>query len=108
MRVLASLLGLIFLAGAAASLVLIAGGVLSGFDVTSPASKLWFELDAPSLNAAQAAVERYLLPAIWHGIVMPVLQLPALALAGGGLVIALGLFALARHRTNGKRRIFHR
>jgi len=108
LRVITILLAFIFLAGGGAGLVLVAGGLLSGLNVTAPAGKLWFTLDAPSLNAAQAAVERYLLPAIWHGLIMPLLQLPAIALAGGGLLIALTLFALVRHRANGKRRIFHR
>ncbi|SDF44301.1 hypothetical protein SAMN05216241_101110 [Limimonas halophila] len=108
MRVLALLLALIFLAGAAASLGLVAAAALHGLDVMAPAGELWFKIDSGSLNAAQAAVERYLLPALWHAVVLPLLRLPAILLVVGGLVLALVLFALARRRGNGKRRIFHR
>ena len=57
--------------------------------------QLWFDLDASSLNGAQAGIQRYLLPTLWDGLIVPVLQstvwrlLLIMVLGGGLLGVAL-------------------
>jgi len=36
----------------------------------------WFQLNAASLNAAQAAVQRYVLPALWDPVILTLLKTP--------------------------------
>ncbi len=51
-----------------------------------PLGRVWYEIDAGSLNLAQAVVERYLFPELWDPVITTVLNWPAwvlpLALAG--------------------------
>ena len=66
--------------------------VKTGAFTMSPAGKLWFELHAPSLNAAQAGVQRQLWPWLWDGVLFPLLTAPAWLLLGipGALMMRLG------------------
>jgi hypothetical protein len=50
---------------------------IDGRDLGAPAGQLWFELDSSGLNTAQAVVQRYLHPAIWDDVIVPLLQKPA-------------------------------
>ena len=62
--------------------------------------ELWHRLDSSSLQIAQAAVQRYIHPAIWDPIILTVLLWPAVVVFGvSGLVLAL----LSRTR---RRRVF--
>ena len=56
-----------------------------------PLGKLWFDYHKDSLLLLQPAIERYLHPWLWGGIVQPLLERPPIATAGafGGLGLAL-------------------
>jgi len=54
--------------------------------------ELWYLLDRESLNVSQAAVQRHVLPALWDGVVILLLQ-PAwlvFGIAGPVLVLVFG------------------
>ncbi|MFP3944917.1 MAG: hypothetical protein ACLFWF_13555 [Alphaproteobacteria bacterium] len=42
-----------------------------------PLGQVWYEGDAGSLNLAQAVVERYLFPELWHPVITTFLNWPA-------------------------------
>ncbi len=63
-----------------------------------PVGKLWFIIDPPSLNLAQAVVERYLLPALWDPIILFLLQRPAWLVFGLPGVALLLIFRSRRRR----------
>ncbi|PCJ61094.1 MAG: hypothetical protein COA65_02440 [Rhodospirillaceae bacterium] len=56
----------------------IAGGSFQAFGL----GELWYHLDAGSLNALQAFIQRYLFPVIWELGFTPVLLLPAWVVFG--------------------------
>jgi hypothetical protein len=66
----------------------------SGAHAFIPLGQLWFELDPPSLNMAQAGIQRHVAPWLWEDVVQPVLELPAwpalLALGAALLVLRPG------------------
>lgn len=62
--------------------------------------ELWYRLDAPSLNLAQAVIQRYLLPALWDPVIATVLTWPAWLVAG---VPGLVLLFLTRRRNRRRR-----
>lgn len=81
---------------------------LSGREITVAAGKLWFELDAGSLNLTQAVVQRYIHPALWENVGVPLLLEPTwealtvvflVLLVLGGVLLFLG-------RRRGRRRNF--
>ena len=57
-----------------------------------PAGALWFELDAGSLNFAQAITQRYVSPALWDSVFVPLLLMPVwqalLAVFASAVVVA--------------------
>ncbi|MCY4546844.1 MAG: hypothetical protein OXC28_00635 [Defluviicoccus sp.] len=58
-----------------------------------PAGQIWFELHNPSLNLAQAIVQRYLHPFLWDPLISGFLQWPLWASLGGvgiALMIVFG------------------
>ena len=76
--------------------------------VIRPLGQIWFEIDPPSLNTLQAAVERYVSPALWDPAIITVLQVPAVALFGVlGIVFLLLSRASRRGRPllGGKRKV---
>ena len=62
----------------------IAGGNFRAFAL----GELWYHLDAGSLNALQAFIQRYLFPVIWELGFTPLLLLPAWVVFGsvGGIL----------------------
>jgi len=42
----------------------------------------WYSIHAPSLNAAQAAIERYVAPFLWDPVITTLLFLPAWVVVG--------------------------
>ncbi|MEO1089615.1 MAG: hypothetical protein AAFX81_03200 [Pseudomonadota bacterium] len=46
-----------------------------------PLGQLWFSVDAPSLNLTQALIQRYLHPAVWDTVVVPLLVQPSALVA---------------------------
>jgi hypothetical protein len=46
------------------------------------AGELWFKLHAPSLNAAQAGIQRHVAPWLWDPVITWVLLAPAWAVLG--------------------------
>lgn len=77
----------------------------TGFHATS-AGELWHRIDAASLNLTQAVTERYVSPALWSGVILPLLLAPAWAVALGKAgffaLIALILHRLSRARETGQ------
>ena len=62
-----------------------------------PAGQIWFELHNPSLNLAQAIVQRYLHPFLWDPLIAGFLQWPLWA-SLGGVGIALTIVFGRRRR----------
>jgi hypothetical protein len=87
-RGLMGVLGVLLLA---ASLWPAAREALAAFSGTHrliPLGQLWFEIDPPSLNLAQAGIQRHVAPWLWEDVVQPLLELPAWpVLAGHGTVL---------------------
>ena len=52
--------------------------------------KLWFDAHPGSLNLAQALTQRYISPALWSDIIVPVLKQPPWY----GFTILAGIFAV--------------
>ena len=54
--------------------------------------EVWFALDPFSLNLVQAVIQRYVHPAIWDNVAVPLL-LTSTALVALGVAVAFGLLA---------------
>ncbi len=53
-----------------------------------PLGQLWFEIDPPSLNMAQAGIQRHVAPWLWEDVIQTVLEQPAWPVLGClGLVV---------------------
>jgi len=64
----------------AAALVVAAAALalwLGGQNFALVAGQLWYQLDSESLNLTQVLVQRYLHPALWDYVLLPLLQKPA-------------------------------
>ena len=98
MRLLAHIVGWTLLIVA---LVIAIRDGLSSLDqnqfVVRPLGQLWYEIDPPSLNTLQAAVERNLSPVLWDPVIITLLQLPAVAVFG-----VLGIVFLLLSRASGR------
>jgi len=78
--------GLLVLAG-----LLLAAGALAAMTEAGSLGSVWFRASPGSLNATQAMVQRYLVPALWTDAVVPLLRQPAWLVAGiAGTCAALG------------------
>ena len=82
------------------SLFLIAGAMVLASDIMramdvgqfsfTPLGKVWFELDASSLNFSQAIIQRYTFPEIWDPGIITILNWPAVfVLTGTGVFLLL-------------------
>ena len=61
--------------------------------------ELWYDLHAPSLNLAQAVIERYVLVALWDPLILTILQIPAWVLfAVPGILLSVFCRAGRRQR----------
>ncbi|MCW5752141.1 MAG: hypothetical protein KIT81_13430 [Alphaproteobacteria bacterium] len=100
--ILGRILGWLF---AALALLQLGGDLLdlvaSGTFTPEPLGQVLYELHAPSLNLAQALVQRYLHPAIWDPGIQTVLLWPAFLCLG---LIAALLLVLFRRRAPRRRR----
>lgn len=73
--------------------------------------ELWHRLHTPSLNLTQAITERYISPALWSAVMLPILLAPvwvvALCKAGFFALLALILHRLParQKRPTGQKRI---
>jgi hypothetical protein len=96
------LVGWLFLG---AALLLIGAEIVRSLEAARWASlalgELWFRLDPGGINAAQAAVQRYLHPALWDPAAIALLRLPAWA---APLALAALLFLACRRRRFRRRR----
>ena len=63
--------------------------------IATPLGEHWYKLDAASLNAAQAAIERYVSPTLWDPVILSFLQVPSWIVFG---VLGLALYWLGRRR----------
>lgn len=50
---------------------------LAGAHHSIPLGQLWFEIDAASLNMAQAGIQRHIAPWLWDRAFQPLLEQPA-------------------------------
>ena len=64
------------------------------------AGQVWYDLHRASLNGAQAAIQRYLLPSLWDPVIVTVLTWPAVLVLG---VPGVVLTFLCRSRRGGRR-----
>ena len=60
--------------------------------------ELWFRLAPASLNLTQAVVQRYVHPALWDGVLLPLLLQPTVLVATVLALIFAGLAWLVRPR----------
>ena len=67
--------------------------------VIKPLGQIWYDIDPPSLNTAQAVVERYVSPTLWDPAIVTILQLPGVAVFG-----VLGIVFLLLSRAGGRGR----
>ena len=63
--------------------------------IATPLGEHWFKLHAPSLNTAQAAIERHVNPSLWDPVILTVLQVPSWIIFA---VLGLLLYWLGRKR----------
>ena len=92
---------LLLLAAAAAGYEAV-GALDSGVWRLRALGEIWYEIDAASLNFAQAVVQRYLWPFLWEPVITSVLLLPGWAAFGApGLVLA---WVCRRRRRRRRRR----
>ncbi len=65
-------------------------GVLAGW--TAPLGEALFRYDPALLNTVQAGIQRYLSPALWDEVALPLLERPSwvVPVALGILLLALG------------------
>lgn len=63
--------------------------------IITPLGEHWFKLHAASLNMAQAAVERHVVPWLWDPVILSVLQVPTWVFFG---VLGLMLYWLGQRR----------
>ncbi len=81
---------------------------LSGQNFALVAGQLWYQFHPSSLNLTQAIVQRYIHPALWDYVLLPILQEPAYkALSIAFLVpFLLGIVFLIVGRKRERRRRF--
>ena len=88
----------------AAALVLFGAGAFAsleaGADQGMALGRIWFGLDAASLNLAQAVVQRYLHPSLWDPAIITLLRWPGWLVSG---VPGVALIVLFRRRTRRRR-----
>lgn len=98
MKLAVRLLGLLLLLGALwAGVLQFQSWVDTGRFAPLALGQMWFDFDPPSLNLAQAVVERYLWPPLWDPVIATVLRWPAWAVLGLPALILL-IVPIGRHR----------
>jgi hypothetical protein len=105
-RTLVRIAGWLAIVIAIATIGLMLAARLGGENPVQAIGQLWFAVDSGSLNALQAAVERYLAAPLWDYIIFPVLRLQATLVALIALVAGLVLLLLSRRRGERRRRMF--
>jgi hypothetical protein len=93
LRFLARFVGLWLLAGALVALVVDgAKSIAAGSVLTTPLGLLWYSVSPDSLNAAQAGIQRHVLPYLWDPVIQSILLLPAFVVFGvlGALLMLAG------------------
>ena len=87
--------------------IAVVGGDISGWFDTGTyrmraAGEIWFRFDVDSLNAAQAGIQRYLLPELWDPVIVTVLTWPGWAVLGVPGIVLLWLcwHRRPRHHSN--------
>ena len=106
--IIARILGWLFIA---AALVVAATGLalwLQGQNFALVAGQLWYQMDVGSLNLAQVIVQRYLHPALWDYVLLPLLQRPAYQAIPIAFAVpfAIGILLLIVFRRRDRRRRF--
>lgn len=99
MRLIRILLALIVVTGTLAALV-----VLLMEPAGTDAGSVWHSIEPSSLNLVQAVTQRYIHPALWSRVIMPVLLQPAVGvfLATAGIALLLLLASLLWRRRGTK------
>ena len=89
--VIGRFIGWVLLAAALAVLAWEVWGALqTGAFTIHAAGQVWYDLHRASLNGAQAAIQRYLLPSLWDPVIVTVLTWPAVLVLGvPGVVLTL-------------------
>ncbi len=89
------LIGALLLAAA------LALGFLAGW--TAPLGEALFRYDPALLNTAQAGIQRYVSPALWDGVALPLLERPSWVLPAA-LGVLLLMFGAVVPLLGGRRR----
>lgn len=76
----------------------------TGEDMTAVAGEFWFQHGAAGLNLTQAIVQRYLHPALWDAVFVPLLKRPAYEAFAIGFVALYVVGALVVRLFRGRRR----
>ncbi len=83
LRLLLRLVGLIFLGVAVVAFLADAvKSIAASTIVLTPLGKYWFDVSRETLNAAQAAVQRYMSPWLWDPVIQTLLTWPAFLTMG--------------------------
>jgi hypothetical protein len=69
----------------------------SGRFIPLALGQMWFNIDPPSLNLAQAVIERHVWPPLWDPVFLTVLRWPAWAVLGLPALVLL-VFPMRRGR----------
>jgi hypothetical protein len=103
-RLILRLLSIVLVLTALGALAVAIYLLLNNTDFTTPAGEVWAAVDRPSLDLAQAVVERYVAPAVfypdlWFDVILPMLLWPAwrtlVVVLAGSAAIGLLLWRLA-------------
>ena len=100
------LIGWLLIFGAAAAAVYEVAGVIGGEGWHPMAlGELWYGIDAASLNAAQAGIQRYVAPWLWEPGIVTILRWPGWLVFGvPGILAAILCRKRRRYRLMGKKR----
>ena len=100
MPIIRFLFGLVAFVAIFVALVALAAEAVSfaseGKLFAKPLGQIWREFDKDSLLLLQPAIERYLHPWLWGGIVQPLLERTPLVTAGAFAALAFMLLLIAR------------
>jgi hypothetical protein len=94
MRFVFRMFGLLFLAAAVVAAVIDGARMIAdGRFALTPLGQTWFQINAPSLNITQAAIERHMNPLLWDPVLLNLLLLPTALVTG---VLAVLFLVLGR------------
>ena len=106
--IIGRILGWLFIAAALVVAAIALALWLEGQNFALVAGQLWYQIDVDSLNLTQVVVQRYLHPALWDYVLLPLLQRPAYQAIPIAFVVpfSIGVALLVIFRKRERRRRF--